>query len=150
MLKHYFTIAFRNFVKNKVYSSINVIGFSIGLACAFLIALFVYKELSYDRFHSQANYIYRITEVINTEGVGEASSSVPIPVGPTLKQNYPDLVKGSTRLFNFNAPSLNLSYTPDPGKRFNETRLFFTDPDFFTVFDFTLKEGNRRTVLSEP
>jgi len=150
MLKNYFTIAFRNFVKNKVYSSINVAGFSIGLACAFLIALFVYKELSYDRFHSQASHIYRLTEVINTEGVGEASASVSIPVGPTLKQNHPDLVKASARLFNFNAPSLNLAYTPDPGKSFNETRLFFTDPDFFTIFDFTLKEGNRRTVLSEP
>src|SRR5688500_13081083 len=108
MLRNYLTIMLRNFWKNKVYSSINVLGFSTGLACAFLIGIYVYKELSYDRYHTQADRIYRITETIHTDGVGEASASVPIPLGPTLKEDFPHLVKAATRFFNFSAPSLAL------------------------------------------
>jgi putative ABC transport system permease protein len=148
MLKNYVIVALRNFWKNKVYSSINVLGFSIGLACAFMIGIYVYKELSYDRYHTQAERIYRITETIQTDGVGEASASVPIPVGPTLKEDFPHLIKASARFFNFSAPSLALEYTPE--KRFNEQRLFFTDQDVFAVFDFTMLEGNKHTSLIEP
>ena len=65
MFKNYFKTAFRNLARNKIYSFINIAGLSIGLACAMLIMLYVKDEVSFDRFHKNANNIYRIARKSN-------------------------------------------------------------------------------------
>ena len=68
MIRNYFKIAWRNFRKNKLFSLINVVGLSIGIATCFIIMLYVYDELSYDRFNKNADNIYRIYFKANIDG----------------------------------------------------------------------------------
>ncbi len=92
MLKSYLKIALRNLLKYKGYSLINIGGLAIGIACCLLIALWVVHELSYDRFHAHADRIYRVAEVFRDGGkIVEESASIPFPIGPTLKEAFPNL-----------------------------------------------------------
>src|SRR5215212_936126 len=91
MLKNYFKIAWRNLVKNRTFSIINILGLAIGLCCFLLIALYVMDELSFDRYHKKANHIYRINSDIRFGG-----SDLKLPVasdmmGQVLKKDYPQV-----------------------------------------------------------
>ncbi|QQS35417.1 MAG: ABC transporter permease [Ignavibacteriales bacterium] len=147
MFKNYLKIAFRNLLKNKIHSAINIAGLIIGITCVVLIFLFVSDELSYDRFHSKKDRIYRVIEKIDTEGQGEESSSNPFPVGPTLYNDYPHLIEAYVRFFNFQAPSLTLQVGD---KKINEKKIYFADSTLFKVFDFPLAQGNPSTALASP
>ena len=93
MFKNYFTIAWRNLWRNKVYSFINIAGLSIGLACAMLIILYVKDEVSYDRFHKNVNNIYRIvTQSIDKNGgKGRKDGNTGYLQGPRFAQNIPEI-----------------------------------------------------------
>ena len=94
MLKNYIKIALRNLLNNKTYSLINISGLAIEIACFMLIYLFVKDELGYDKFHSKADRIYRLTEKINMEGQGgEFSSSNPFPVMKAMLTDYPEYIE---------------------------------------------------------
>jgi putative ABC transport system permease protein len=136
-------------VRHKVYSSINVVGLAVGLASFVLIFLYVTDELSYDRYHEKADRIYRVASLL--EGA-ENSASMAFPVGPTLLAEYPDYVEAATRLFNFQAPAMTISYTTPRGDivRYNESRFFFADSTTFEVFDFELLRGDEATALATP
>ena len=90
MFNNYVKIAFRNLLKHKGYSAINIFGLAIGIACFILILLYVQDEVSYDAYHSKADRTYRIAEII--EGA-EESASMPFPVGETLMADNPDYIE---------------------------------------------------------
>src|ERR1700730_3820359 len=98
MIKNYFKTAWRNLWKNKVYSSINVIGLSIGMAACIIILIFVSYERSFDNFHSKN--IYRLNEVQKFEGMVAAQkvALTMFPMAPTLKDEFPE-IKNYTRIF---------------------------------------------------
>lgn len=148
MLFNYLKVAFRNLFKHKTYSAVNILGLAIGIASCITIFLYVQYELSYDRFHRHADRIYRVTESILQNGVGEISATTPIPFAKTFAEEHPDKIEAYTRLFNFSAPSLTLESSPD--RRFNEKRLFFVDPGFFKVFSYKLKRGDAAAALDQP
>ncbi len=148
MLKNYIKIALRNLLYNKTYSLINISGLAIGIACFMLIYLFVRDEISYDRFNSKADRIYRLTEKIELEGEGgEFSSSNPFPVMKAMLTDYPEYIEEGCRLFNFQQPSLTLQYGDN---KFNESHIYFADSTFFKIFDFPLKSGDKNTALTNP
>lgn len=149
MFKNYFKITYRNFTRQKVYSFLNVSGLAIGITCAILIFLYIQDELSYDRFHTKSDRIYRVLEHFESDGVGEHSASLPFPTGPTLKNDFPRQVEHVVRLFNFQSPTLALA-NREADKAFNESRLFFADSTFLSVFDFELIAGDRASALDEP
>ncbi|WP_420317878.1 ABC transporter permease [Ekhidna sp.] len=149
MLRNYLKITFRTFVKQKVYSFLNVTGLAVGLACCVLICFYIYDELSYDTFHSKSDRIYRVLEKFESEGVGEHSASLPFPTGPALKLDFDRQVEGFVRFFNFQSPSLALA-NKAADKGFNESNIFFADSTLFDVFDFELIAGDKNTALSEP
>ena len=149
MLKNYFLVAFRSLLKDKFYSSINVLGLALGITCCLLIMIYVSDELSYDRMHSKADRIYRINEFMEDESGGERSSSLPFPVGPTLASEYPSIIESQVRLFDYQSPTL-LVENKQTNKAFNERRMFFADSTFFDVFDFKLIKGDKNTALDEP
>jgi putative ABC transport system permease protein len=150
MFNNYLKIALRNIFKHKGYSLINIIGLAIGMACCLLILLYVNDELSYDRYHENADRIYRVIEEVRLEGVGEESSSMPFPTGDTLPMEYPDAVEASVRFFNFQLPSVSVQYGTSDEKLFNEPRFFFADSAVFEVFSFEMIEGDPKTALEEP
>ena len=149
MFKNYLQVAVRNLTKHKVHSGINVIGLAIGLASFVLIFLYVQDELSYDRYHSKADRIYRVTaEIVGAEN----SSSMPFPAGHTLVADYPNFVETTVRFFNFQVPTVAISYASESGDviRFNESRFFLADSSLFDVFDFEMISGEKETALVRP
>lgn len=149
MLKNYLFVALRNLSKRKVHSFINITGLAIGLASFILIFLYVQDEVSYDQYHAKSDRIYRVNSDVKG---AEYSSSMAFPVGETLVSDYDNFVEASVRFFNFQAPTVAISYLPDGGDmvRYNEPQFFFTDSTLFDVFDFELLVGDKATALSRP
>ena len=146
MFISFFKTAIRYFLKHRAYALINVTGLAIGISSFILIMIYVLDELSFDRYHRQADNIYRLAQIYDFEGVGENSASLPFPVAFTLKDEYPDLVKNVCRIFNFQAPRSLLEYGE---QKFNERRFFFADSTFFEIFDHHFLEGDAETALDE-
>ena len=142
-------VALRNVLKHKVHSFINVTGLAIGLASFVLIFLYVQDELSYDRYHEKADRIYRVTSEVPG---AEFSASMAFPVGHTLQVDYPNFVESYVRFFNFQAPTVAMTYQPDGGERirFNEPNFFLADSTLWDVFDFELLVGDKKTALAQP
>ena len=144
MIRNYFKIAWRNFRKNKLFSLINVVGLSIGIATCFIIMLYVYDELSYDRFNKNADNIYRIYFKANIDGGKISEAGVMPPVAGALKNDFPE-VKEATRLQPQGTPKIIYQ-----DKIFKDDRFAFADPNFFSVFSLTMIEGNPATALALP
>ncbi len=147
MLKREITFIFRFLRREKWLTAINVSGLAVGLACFFIIALYIRDEFNYDRFHTQYQRIFRVIGILDLNGQGEQSSSCPFPVGPALKNDYPDLIAHAVRFFNFQDPQHTLRVGEN---KFNENRIFLADSNVFKVFDFPLVKGNPDKVLAEP
>lgn len=137
MIKNYFKTAWRNLLKNKFYSVINISGLTLGLAVGILILLWVQDELSFDSFHKQANNIYKL-ELFGGTGTSRQIWSVDVaPMGPLAKQQLPE-VKDQVRVTG----NQNFSLYKYGEKVFGDERVVFADPSFFSIFDFPLVEGN--------
>src|SRR5450432_2393726 len=144
MLKNYFTIAWRNLRRHKLYSAINIVGLAIGMTACIVIMLFVYNENSFDSMHSKN--IYRLNEVQKFPGM-IASQKVALsmfPMGPTLKNEFPE-IKNFTRV-NWQE-KYQMTYQE---KRVYLPEMYFVDSTFLQMFDFELLKGNRATVLQKP
>ena len=90
MLRNYFIVAFRNLLRNKAFSIINIVGLAIGLACSILIFLWVQDELSYDDFHEDGDRVYRILQDIVFED--EVTWAITQgPLGPSLSEDFPEI-----------------------------------------------------------
>ena len=149
MFSTYFKTTYRSIINQKIYSFINISGLAVGLTCFILIFLYVQDELSYDRFHTDSDRIYRLVERFQSDGVGEHSASVPFPTGPVLLEEYSAEVKQQVRFFNFQSPTVALANRA-VDKAFNESRFFFADKSFLTLFDFELTQGNPESALDNP
>ncbi|MGF7037140.1 ABC transporter permease [Mucilaginibacter lappiensis] len=144
MIKNYIKIAWRNIWKNKVFSAINIVGLSVGMAACIVIMLFVFYEKSFDSMHSKN--IYRLNEVQKFEGMG-ASQKVALsmfPMGPTLKSEFPE-IKNFTRVRW--QQKFQITYQL---KKIFSPQVFFVDSTFLKMFDFKLLRGDRETALLKP
>jgi len=148
MLRHYLTIALRNFTRNKFYTTISVVGLAIGFASVFLIVQYVKYELSYDRFHTNAENIYRMAW-INTN----SQTRTPHPMAQAMVQDFPEVESAvslsplwgpglTKRIFSFHNPQKEVCY--------DEANVLMVDTTFFQVFDFPLLKGDAKTVLKNP
>lgn len=143
MLKNYFTSAFRHLAKNKGYTALNALGLSVGLACFTLIGLWVKDELSYDRFHSKADRIYRAANTFTDESGQFQQAVTSIPLAPALVSDLPE-VEEAVRI------DLNGAVVQQGDQKFIEWGILAVDPSFFKVFDFKMVSGNPATALNEP
>lgn len=140
MLKSYFKIAWRNIVRQKAYSLLNIAGLSIGMACSILILLWVQNELSYDRFHTRAARLFRLT--CSAGDFKTAVSAAGMAKG--LQAQLPQ-IKGGVRM---NKPGPMLFEVGE--KKVEEKRVFYADSNFLEVFSFPLIAGNAATALKDP
>ena len=143
MLKNYFKIALRNLRKNKAFSFINIFGLAIGLTCFMLISVFVYNELSYDKYPTDAKDIYRV--LLSTTGNGDVAvyPMVDIAVGEGIKTAFPE-VKAATRLTTAH------NFIKYNDKQFKEKQLAYVDSNFLQMFSIPLVEGDSKTALVQP
>ena len=146
MFKNYLIIAFRNIKKHLGYSVINVAGLAIGMACCILILLFVFDELSYDKFHESHDRIYRVTRKwFNADGVVNLHlGHVAPPVAPLLKNDFPEIVH-AVRLIRVGGLLVGKDTT-----FYEESRFFFAEEDVFKVFTFDMIAGDPDTALRDP
>lgn len=144
MLKNYFKIAWRNLLKNKAFSLINIMGLSIGISVCFIIMLFVQDEMSYDRFNVKADRMYRVAfkAVLNGGKINE--SNVMPPVAATIKKDYPE-VEEATRVMEGGKPKITYQ-----NKSFKDGLLAFVDSNFFNVFTLPLIKGDAKSAVLEP
>lgn len=143
MLKNYIKIAMRNMFRNRLYSLINLFGLAIGLASCLMIWLWVQDELSYDRFHSNAERIYRVERRVDFR---DLHGQVPVTsgaYGPALVNDYPE-IENYVRLHR------NELSIKDQKNIFHKQRLIVADNSIFEIFDFRLERGDPKTALTRP
>ena len=144
MLSNYLKIAWRNLIRNKAFSAINIIGLAIGLATCLLISLFVLDELSYDRYNEKADRIVRVIFRGSSAGGKMNEANVMPPTAQTLKADYPEVLE-ATRLRVGGAPLITVGQ-----KTFRDASIAFADSNFFDVFTLPLLQGNLKTALVHP
>jgi putative ABC transport system permease protein len=151
MIKTYLKLAFRSLVKNRIFSFINVFGLAIGLTCCLLISMYIYMELSYDTQHEAGSRLYQLGTVSVQDGKKDRYATTPAPIGPTMKQVFPEIESTTRLLPAFQDDKTLLQYT---GKNnvssFYETRGYFADSTFFRLFTYQFKEGDASTALNDP
>jgi putative ABC transport system permease protein len=142
MYKNYFKISFRQLAKNKTFAAINISVLTLGFSCFILLALYLHDELSFDRFHADAEKIYRIIQHEQQEnGTIRSVSSVAPALGKEAREQFQE-IEDMCRLSAFGRVTLG----NDPQTRTHE-RALSADPNFFTFFNFPLIEGNPKSVL---
>jgi len=142
MIKNYFITAFRNLLKDKLNTTINVIGLAIGIACCILILLFVKNELSFDKFHQNSDNIYRAwVKEDYKSGNQFFNTQTPYPLASALENEVPE-IKSVVQV------SL-LNWMAILGDKKNPTTIHMVGQDFFKVFSFKTISGNTKTALED-
>lgn len=144
MLKIYFKLAFRNLRKHLVYTFINIFGLAVGMTGCGLISLYVFDELSYDKYHENAENIYRMVLDIDIADTKINGPITPAPMGVTLVADYPEVIQ-ATRVTVGSDAAVRLG-----NNRFNENRFYYADSTFFEVFGTILVQGDPKTALTQP
>ena len=145
LFQNYLVISWRNTLKNKVFSIVNVFGLSVGLAACFLILQYVAFELSYDKFHTDSDRIYRVY-------MDDLATNHP-GVGPAMKADFPE-VEEYARIVPqsiFAGNIVGITYEDSVGNKtvFNEEKAYDVDPSFLTMFSFPFIYGDPTTALND-
>lgn len=144
MLKNYIKIAFRNMKKSPGYSAINILGLAIGIAVCVLIFRYISFELSYDRYHADADRLYRVTLEMAS---GRAIALTPSIVSPLLQQEISE-VEAAVRVYDYTASRSVVLRNGD--RVFEENSFAYADSSLFSLFDFELLYGDPATALVRP
>ncbi|MDW3193142.1 MAG: ABC transporter permease [Cytophagales bacterium] len=145
MFTNHLKVGFRLIRRNPVYSSINILGFAIGLSAVMLIALFIQQELSFDKFHSRGDDIVRFTYRLETPNATREGAKLPFPMKSVLEADYPE-VRNVARFYFWGGDAPLLSYG---NQKHTEEKLYFSENEVFQVFDFEFLAGNPSTALTE-
>ncbi len=152
MIKHYFIIAYRNITRHLKYSILNIGGLAIGLASYIFIAIYINDETSYDKFNENADRIYRVNRLYNSNNVNEDAATCSFPLAPALEFDYPDIVESTCRFFDFQLSKVFFEYREDTSNivKFNERNFFLVDSTVFNIFTFPFVKGDPATALNSP
>jgi putative ABC transport system permease protein len=142
MIKHYFKIAIRNIKRYPAHSILNISGMAIGMACAFLLLLWVQNELSYDRFYRNTDQLFRVLHTLYLKGKTEQWALSQYPLAEALKEEYPEVIK-SSRYSNFWE-----EFSKEDN--FIGGTLATVDKDFFEMFDIKFVKGDINSALKGP
>jgi putative ABC transport system permease protein len=147
MLRNYFVIALRLLVKNKLFSLINILGLSTGIACCILITMYIQDEFNYEKGFPERQKLFRINSTFVNDGVTEQTAFTAPGIAFGLQQALPG-IEQATRVVKFLGVDQHIVRYKD--KTFFEKRAYLVDSTFLDVFPYTLKEGNAATALDAP
>jgi putative ABC transport system permease protein len=147
MLRNYITVTLRNMLRDKTSTLIKVTSLSVGLICFSIISLFVYHELSFDRFHKKPNQIYRVVkDFVNDDGSIIPDATTPSAMAPAIWRDLPE-VASATRIF----PNWGRKYLLQVAdSKMYEENLMRIDSSFFNVFSFPFVKGDSKNSLLNP
>ncbi|MEO6288000.1 MAG: ABC transporter permease [Dyadobacter sp.] len=140
MLENYLKIAFRNLLRNKGFSIINISGLAVGMASALLILLWIYNEVGYDRFHTNEEYLYHAWNRGTFDGKLQCWDNTPKILGPTLKEEYPEVANVSRQYSRW--------FVTKVGEKKLSNEALITDASFLQMFDFPMLQGDPKTALN--
>jgi putative ABC transport system permease protein len=154
MIRNYLLVSWRNLVRNRVFSTINVAGLAIGLTVCALIYQYVQFEQSYDQFNAHADRLYRVTLTNHdADNVTYAVATNHPATAPAMKADFPE-VETFSRLArtDFFINSVTLSAQDKKGNpvTFNEEKMFLADSSFLAMFSYPMIEGDPKTALALP
>ncbi len=145
MIRNFFIIALRSYIRNRTTSLLNFLGLTVGIVSSFLIFLYVHHELSYDRFHQRSDQIFKILSIDEALGISNNYVGITIPaLAPNMKREIPgveEVVRIAMQGRALVRYEENILYSED---------MIYTEPGFFDLFDFELKEGDRNACLEKP
>src|SRR5580698_408881 len=144
MIKNYIKTAFRGLMKNKGFTFINVFGLTLGLATCLLIVFYVFDELSYDRYNTKADRIYRLNNDIKFGGMENSYAVTPAPTGPALKADFPQLEEVA-RLSDRGGNQVRKG-----DQDIQEDRMVYADSNIFKVFTLPMLQGDPSKALVAP
>ena len=150
MIRNYLKVAFRSIFRNKLTAFINIAGLSLAMACAILIYLFVSDEVSYEKYHSKADRIYRVTRSFHSpEGeVNLHLANVAPPIGPLLKNDFGE-IEILARTINYGIV-VSLEENGQVKMSNEEPEVFLAEPNIFKIFDIEIKSGDAVKSLERP
>lgn len=146
MFKNYLKIAWRNFLRSKSFSLINTFGLTISLSAFLIISLFIYDEWSYDRYHDDADKIFRVTRTFEKGDFKSSTLATANILAPTIKNEVPG-VKSVLRINRSFGDDTIVEYE---NNKFIEPRFFIADPNIFDFFSYEIMQGNIDRMLSRP
>ena len=153
MYKNYLKIAWRNLLKSKLFSFINVFGLSVGMTCCMLLLLYILSEVSFDKHQEHARELYLVrSENVRSSGEKMDNPRAPAPYAGALKQEFPEVVQVTRTWINF-LENKTLLKVVDSGKTVKsvfETKGCHVDSTFFDMFSYQFVEGDPKTALKDP
>ncbi|MEN0053238.1 MAG: ABC transporter permease [Mucilaginibacter sp.] len=151
MLKNYFKTALRNFYRHKSNAAINIAGLAVGFAAFLLIFLVVQYEQSFDQFHAKKDRIYRVGRAGKNPDKNGYRTGVPVPVTAALRTELSQISNAAAIANEDNVQVIVPGKQDATLKKFKEVSgVFFAEPQFFQIFDFSVVDGDIKTALSEP
>src|ERR1700722_9261274 len=147
MIKNFIKTAFRSLLKNKGFTFINVFGLALGLATCLLIVFYVFEELSYDRYNTKYERIYRVNTDLRYNGTLSSFGTAAKPVAAGLAQEFPEVEKSAriTGALNIRFRKGNEIIRED-----EDNTTFYCDPGIFGIFTMPMLYGDPKTALTEP
>ncbi len=150
MIRNYLKVALRSILRNKLSSFINIFGLALALSCSLLIYLFIKDELSYDRYHTHADRIYRVTRnFLSPDGsVNLHLGHLAPPFGPLLKNDFAE-IEEVARTLKMRA-LFAYQENAEEKKSFNEENVYYAEPEVFRIFSIPVLEGSQDKSLTGP
>src|SRR6476661_5989545 len=144
MVYHHLKLAFRNLVRQRSFSLINILGLTVGTASCLMIGLYIFNEFSYDKFHRNHHDIYRVNKITNGKGKSQIDGITPGQLAPAAAKDIPE-VSAATRF----RPWFNEMLVSYDTVRLKLDDVVYADSSFLEVFDFPLIEGDQQNALAE-
>lgn len=149
MIRNYLKVALRNLIKQKVYSTINVLGLSIGIASCVLITTFVVDEFSYDKFHEKADRLYKVVLERKYPNHSTNYAVIPHSYADVMANDFPEVAASLKMGGPFNGVVVNYTNARNEVKQFEENFIMAADSNFFDLFSIKLVKGESKSVLSK-
>src|SRR6476661_1154807 len=145
MFRNYLKIAWRNLMKSKTFSFINIFGLSVGLTCCMLITIYLYHEVNYDKYHKHIDQLYQLATTFTGNGKESNTPNTPAPMAAAMQKEYPEIVATARLMALFAEDKTLLQYRPanEAPRSFYEKKGYLADSSFFTLFNYHFIEATR-------
>ena len=144
MWSNYLKTVWRNLKRNTTYSMMTIFGLAIGMCCALVLFMYVYEELTYDRYHENRDRVFRVYEVITTPTAVRKYAPIAWPLAPAVLDKYPQ-VEAAVRIYAFGTRLIKVNQ-----EAFYEDRFIFAEPSLFNILTFEFLQGDPSRALERP